>query len=153
MATLAGVDEQAPSVLKETPSWLLTQSAMHAHRIISEAFAAGGARGYHFRLLATLAEFGPASQASLGRRTGIDRSDVVAAINELAAAGFVDRSPDPEDGRRNIITLTTAGKRQQKRLAELVRKAQDELFAPLSAAERDQLSRLLGKVLSHHDGG
>ncbi|WP_202880586.1 MarR family winged helix-turn-helix transcriptional regulator [Kribbella amoyensis] len=147
------MDEQAPSVLKETPSWLLTQSAMHAHRIISEAFAAGGARGYHFRLLATLAEFGPASQASLGRRTGIDRSDVVAAINELAAAGFVDRSPDPEDGRRNIITLTTAGKRQQKRLAELVRKAQDELFAPLSAAERDQLSRLLGKVLSHHDGG
>jgi DNA-binding MarR family transcriptional regulator len=113
-------------------------------------FGVGGARGYHFRLLATLAEFGPASQASLGRRTGIDRSDVVAAINELAADGYVDRSPDPDDGRRNIITLTAAGKRQHKRLAELVRKAQDEIFAPLSATERDQLAKLLTKVLTHH---
>jgi DNA-binding MarR family transcriptional regulator len=144
------VDEQAPSVLKETPSWLLTQSAMHAHRIVTEMFGAGGARGYHFRLLATLAEFGPASQASLGRRTGIDRSDVVAAINELAAEGYVDRSPDPDDGRRNIITLTAAGKRQHKRLAELIRKAQDEIFAPLSATERDALTKLLTKVLTHH---
>jgi DNA-binding MarR family transcriptional regulator len=144
------VDEQAPSVLQETPSWLLTQSAMHAHRIVTETFGAGGARGYHFRLLATLAEFGPASQASLGRRTGIDRSDVVAAINELAADGYVDRSPDPDDGRRNIITLTAAGKRQHKRLTELVRKAQDEIFAPLSATERDQLTKLLTKVLTHH---
>jgi DNA-binding MarR family transcriptional regulator len=146
------VDEQAPSVLKETPSWLLTQSALHAHRIVTEAFMAGGARGYHFRLLATLAEYGPASQASLGRRTGIDRSDVVAAINELAAAGYVDRSPDPEDGRRNVITLTAAGRRQYKRLGELVRKAQDELFAPLSPNERAQLTRLLTKVLGHHEG-
>ena len=144
------MDEQAPSVLKETPSWLLTQSAMHAQRIVSEMFGVGGARGYHYRLLATLAEFGPASQASLGRRTGIDRSDVVAAINELAADGYVDRSPDPDDGRRNIITLTAAGKRQHKRLAELVRKAQDEIFAPLSPTERDQLAKLLAKVLTHH---
>ena len=58
------------------PSWLLTQSGLQAQRIIAETFAAGNARGYHYRLLATLAEYGPASQASLGRRTGIDRSDL-----------------------------------------------------------------------------
>lgn len=144
------MDEQAPSVLWQTPSWLLTQSAMHAQRVISEAFSAGGARGYHYRLLATLAEYGPASQASLGRRTGIDRSDVVAAINELAERGQVDRSPDPRDGRRNVIALTAAGRRQHKRLEKLVAKAQDEIFAPLSATERKQLSRSLTKLLDHH---
>src|SRR3954451_9233033 len=120
MVRLRGVDEQTPSVLLQTPSWLLTQSAAHAHRIGTESFAAAGARGYHFRLLATLVEFGPASQATLGRHTGIDRSDVVAAINELAAAGYVERSPDPSDGRRNIISLTAAGKRRHKQLGELV---------------------------------
>lgn len=134
------------------PSWLLTQSAQHAHRIIHETFAAGNARGYHYRLLTTLAEYGPASQASLGRRTGIDRSDVVAAINELADREYVVRSPDPADGRRNIITLTRSGEQQCERLRTLVLAAQDELFAPLSPSERDQLAVLLTKVLQHHQG-
>jgi DNA-binding MarR family transcriptional regulator len=155
MDRLLGVatdDDSTPSVLMATPSWLLTQSAMHAHRIITEAFAAGNARGYHYRLLATLAEFGAASQASLGRHTGIDRSDVVAALNELAEQGFVQRAPDPEDGRRNIITVTPAGRRQLKRLDKLVKQAQDEVFAPLSTADRATLGRLLAQVLAHHAG-
>ncbi|GAA0934880.1 hypothetical protein GCM10009554_21290 [Kribbella koreensis] len=149
---MATGDEAGPSEIVGMPSWLLTQSAMHAQRIIGETFAAGNARGYHYRLLATLAEYGPASQASLGRRTGIDRSDVAAAINELAELGYVVRSPDPADGRRNIITLTAAGEVQRERLETLVRAAQDELFAPLSPSERGQLAALLAKVLAHHQG-
>jgi MarR family transcriptional regulator, lower aerobic nicotinate degradation pathway regulator len=144
------VDEKTPGVLLTTPSWLLTQTAMHAQRIISEAFAADNARGYHFRLLATLVEFGPASQAALGRHTGIDRSDIVASVNELAAAGYVERSPDPSDGRRNIITLTATGRRRHRQLGDLVATIQDEVFAPLSASERDTLAALLAKVLLHH---
>ena len=142
--------EQTPSALTRLPSWLLTQSAAQAQRIISESFAAGGARAYHFRLLATLVEFGPASQAALGRRSCIDRSDVVAALNELEADGYVDRSPDPDDGRRNIITITTSGRRQYRRLTTLVARAQEEIFAPLSPTDRTRLSALLGRLLAHH---
>lgn len=145
-------DDLAPAELMNLPSWLLTQTAMHAHRIITEAFTAGEARGYHFRLLTTLIEFGPASQASLGRRTGIDRSDVVAAVNELSTAGYVSRSPDPTDGRRNIITLTPAGHAQYKRLQSLVTEAQNTLLAPLTPSERTALTTLLAKVLQHHQG-
>ncbi|MFD7153806.1 MarR family winged helix-turn-helix transcriptional regulator [Kribbella sp. NPDC059898] len=144
------MDEQTPSALTQLPSWLLTQSAAQAQRIVTESFAAGGARAYHFRLLATLVEFGPASQAELGRRSSIDRSDVVAALNELEAEGYVERSPDPADGRRNIITITTAGKRHQRRLTNLVGKAQEEIFAPLSATDRNKLSTILGKLLTYH---
>lgn len=144
------MDEQTPSALTEMPSWLLTQSAAQAHRIVTESFATGGARAYHFRLLATLVEFGPASQAELGRRSSIDRSDVVAALNELEAEGYVERSPDPADGRRNIITITTAGKRHQRRLTTLVGKAQEEIFAPLSATDRTRLATILGKLLAYH---
>jgi MarR family transcriptional regulator, lower aerobic nicotinate degradation pathway regulator len=147
------VDEQTPSVLLQTPSWLLTQSAAHAGRIVGEAFAAGGARMYHFRLLATLIEFGPASQATLGRHAGIDRSDVVAALNELVADGYVDRAPDPADGRSNIITLTASGRRQHKRLTALVARAQDEIFAPLTPADRARLTTLLGRLVAHHQTG
>jgi DNA-binding MarR family transcriptional regulator len=144
------VDEQTPTALTELPSWLLTQSAAQAHRIVTESFAAGGARAYHFRLLASLVEFGPASQADLGRRSSIDRSDVVAALNELEADGYVERSADPADGRRNVITITTAGKRQYRRLTNLVGKAQEEIFAPLSATDRTRLTTILGKLLAYH---
>ncbi|GAA1589973.1 hypothetical protein GCM10009804_52700 [Kribbella hippodromi] len=144
------MDEQTPTALTQLPSWLLTQNAAHAHRIVTETFATGGARAYHFRLLATLVEFGPASQATLGRRSSIDRSDVVAALNELEADGYVERSADPADGRRNVITITTAGKRQYKKLATQIGKAQDEIFAPLSATDRTRLTTILGKLLAYH---
>ncbi|HEY3483434.1 MAG TPA: MarR family winged helix-turn-helix transcriptional regulator [Kribbella sp.] len=144
------MDEQTPSALTQLPSWLLTQSAAQAQRIVTESFAAGGARAYHFRLLATLVEFGPASQAELGRRSSIDRSDVVAALNELENDGYVERSPDPADGRRNVITITTAGKRHQRRLTTLVGKAQEEIFGQLSATDRTRLTSILTKLLAHH---
>jgi MarR family transcriptional regulator, lower aerobic nicotinate degradation pathway regulator len=131
----------------------MTQTAMHAHRLVSEGLAAADARGYHYRLLAALEEFGPASQAALGRRTGIDRSYVVEAVNELADRGLVERARDPEDRRRNIITITPAGVRQLRRLDEVVAGIQDELLVSLSADERDELARLLRKVLEHHAGG
>ena len=144
------MDEQTPTALTQLPSWLLTQSAAQAHRVVTESFAAGGARAYHFRLLATLVEFGPASQAELGRRSSIDRSDVVAALNELEADGYVERSPDPEDGRRDRDDVAAAGKRQYRRLTNLVGKAQEEIFAPLSATDRTRLTTILGKLLAYH---
>ncbi|WP_323139501.1 MULTISPECIES: MarR family winged helix-turn-helix transcriptional regulator [unclassified Streptomyces] len=61
----------------------------------------------HYRILAALDEFGVAGQTELGRRCSMDRSDVVAAINELAEQGCVERTPDPVDRRRNRVTITT----------------------------------------------
>ena len=134
----------------QLPSWLLSEASLRAHRLLTAALADVGARGYHYRLLAALTEFGPASQAQLGRRTGMDRSDVVAAVNELVGRGLADRSPDPADGRRNIITITPAGTAHLRRLEELLDDVQNELLAPLSPAERQQLIHLLTRILERH---
>jgi DNA-binding MarR family transcriptional regulator len=135
------------SRLREMPSWLITRAYSHSHRLLAEGFDAADSRGYHYRLLAALEEFGPASQADLGRRTGIDRSDVVAALNELADRGFIKRSPDPDDARRNVITMTPAGTRQRRRLEGVLAAVQEELLAPLSAADRTKFVRLLTQLL------
>jgi DNA-binding MarR family transcriptional regulator len=145
--------EETPVRLTARPSWLLTQVAVHAHRLASESFAELGARGYHYRILAALDEFGPASQAELGRRCNMDRSDVVAAINELAEPGFVERTPDPHDRRRNMVTLTKAGERQLRRLDAALDRVQDDLLEPLPAEDRQALTRLLAEVLTHHQRG
>lgn len=139
--------DAAPSRLQRTPTWLLAQTSVHAHRLLSERLAAADSRGYHHRLLAALNEFGPASQAALGRRTSIDRSDVVAALDDLVGRGMVKRSPDPSDRRRNTVTITPAGIAQFERLDGIVADVQDELLAPLSRPERQKLVQFLTRIL------
>lgn len=143
-------DAQTPTRLRRTPSWLINLVSAHSHRLVTEGFTAAGARGYHYRLLAALDEYGPSSQAVLGRRTGIDRSDVVAALNELAAKNLVERSPDPSDRRRNVITLTPHGARHLSELDDVLAGIQDALLAPLTASERTQLTGLLTRLADHH---
>jgi DNA-binding MarR family transcriptional regulator len=145
-------DDVLPTRLTAQPTWLISQVSMHAHRLLTERLATAGARGYHYRLLAALQEFGPASQARLGRRTSIDRSDVVAALNDLAGRGLVERTADPADRRRNIVTITPAGTAHLQHLDGLLAGVQDELLAALSPAERQQLARLLTRVLEHQAG-
>ena len=130
----------------DQPTWLLSRANARSQRLLSDAFAAAGVRGYHFRVLAALEQHGPASQADLGRHTGIDRSDVVATINDLTTAGFVRRDPDPTDGRRNIITLTATGAEALERLGAVVDEVQQTVLAPLTATERSTLVRLLAKL-------
>ena len=149
---MTAADDTKPAVLTQKPSWLVSEVSRVAHRLLTGKLATVGSRGYHYRLLAALREFGPASQAKLGRRTGMDRSDVVAAVNELVGRGLADRSPDPDDGRRNIITITPAGTAHLRRLEELLADVQDELLTGLSPAERQQLIRLLNRILEQHDG-
>jgi DNA-binding MarR family transcriptional regulator len=141
------VNEELPNRLKAMPTWLISQVETRAHRLLTERLAAAGSRGYHFRLLAALAEFGSASQASLGRRTAMNRSDVVTAVNELVAQGLAERTGDPADRRRNIVAMTTAGAARLGLLDGALAEVQDELLAPLSAAERAELTRLLTRVL------
>ena len=142
-----------PARLMTTPARPISRLSTHGDRLLTERLATAGARGYHYRMLAALEEFGQASQASLGRRTAMDRSDVVAAVNDLARLELVRRTPDAADRRRNVITITPAGLAHLQRLDGLLAEVQDELLAPLSPAERDQLTRLLGRLLAHHSGG
>jgi MarR family transcriptional regulator, lower aerobic nicotinate degradation pathway regulator len=149
---MTAADNATPALLTGKPTWLISQAATHAHRLLSDRLATAGARGYHFRLLAALEEFGPASQASLGRRTEMDRSDVVAAINELTAEKLVERTTDQADRRRNVITITGKGRTRLRRLNDLLIGVQAELLAPLTLDERQELATLLSRVLSHHAG-
>ncbi|MCX4771808.1 MULTISPECIES: MarR family winged helix-turn-helix transcriptional regulator [unclassified Streptomyces] len=142
--------EPTPARLRTIPSRLLAGAAAVADRLVSERLAAEGAHKWHFAVLIALDEAGAASQAGLSRRTGIYRSDMVAVLNELADAQCVRREPDPADRRRNVITLTPAGRRRLERLDTLIADAQRELLAPLTPGGQDELIRLLTVLTEHH---
>jgi DNA-binding MarR family transcriptional regulator len=137
-----------PTRLRRLPSWLAAQTARRAHRLVEDALAQDGARRQHFVVLTSLAEQGAASQAALGRRLWIDRSDLHAILNDLEQRGWVARVRDQQDRRRNVVALTRAGRTALARLDKRVDAAQDALLAPLPAADRRELRRLLERLIA-----
>jgi DNA-binding MarR family transcriptional regulator len=146
-------ERDAPARLWALPSWLLSRTALAASRIVADRLATAGVRRKHFSVLVALDDSGPTSQADLGRRLALDRSDLHAIAADLERDGLIDRERDPADARRNLVRLTAKGRAQLKRLDAKVEQAQADLLAPLSAAERAQLTRLLTRVVEHHAGG
>jgi DNA-binding MarR family transcriptional regulator len=59
--------------------------------------------------LARLDRDGPASSAELARAEQISPQSMGATVAALEARGLVARRPDPDDGRRSILTLTDDG--------------------------------------------
>lgn len=150
MAASPDDETVAPLRLRLLPSWLLAQAALQAQRQTAKRFDVLGMRRQHFAILTALADFGPSSQASLGRRLSIDRSDMVSAARELERAGLVQRTRDTSDRRRNLVGLSPAGVFALRQLDAHVSEAQEDLLAPLTPAERSELSRLLTRLVEFH---
>jgi MarR family transcriptional regulator, lower aerobic nicotinate degradation pathway regulator len=146
-------DYDPPAQVTNLPSWLTGQVAATGARLVGATLADEGLRRQHFVVLSALAERGAASQAALGRRLSIDRSDMHAVLGELERRRLVARVRDRDDRRRKLVELTPAGARAQHRLEQQVQAAQEALLAPLSVAERRQLSRLLTRLVEHHAAG
>ena len=86
------------------------------------------------------------AHTDLGRGTSLDRSDVVAVLGELERFGLVERTVNPDNRRRNIVSITPAGGRQLRALDHVVNEIQERVLAPLSQDERRELTKLLRKL-------
>jgi DNA-binding MarR family transcriptional regulator len=96
--------------------------------------------------LAKLAETGPCSQNQLGRLTAMDVATIKGVIDRLTARGLTETSPDPEDGRRILVSLTRAGQQVAEKAAANALAITKETLAPLDARERETLLGLLNKL-------
>jgi DNA-binding MarR family transcriptional regulator len=141
--------EETPERLRGQLSRLVGMTAVQTRRVAAEALRAVGAHKDHFVVLAALAELGPASQSTLSDRTRVYRSDLVAVLDDLADGGWVLRSPDPTDKRRNVVSITRRGERRLDELDAILAGVNDEMMAPLDQDERRQLFALLGRVNAH----
>jgi DNA-binding MarR family transcriptional regulator len=130
----------------EDLSWLLG-SAFRAH-LSALRQAVGdlphGARGYG--ALREAAEPTPRNQAELAKILGLDRTVMVYLVDDLEAAGLVERVPDPNDRRSKLIRATPAGVARLCDLRRATAAAEAELLADLSPAEAELLHSLLRRV-------
>lgn len=139
---------QPPARLQTLTSWQVSKVSTLAARLTAARMPLSARTDS--AVLASLEEYGPLSQAELGRRLGLDRNDVNAVLNRLQAAARISRQPDAADRRRNVISITTPGKNYLDEIFRHVDEVQTELLAGLTFAERQQLNALLTKLLESH---
>src|SRR6201981_4039826 len=150
MARTAAAKKNAKPV---RPSYVLDEQIGFILRQVSQRHAVIFARDIgadltptQWAALAKLAETGPCSQNQLGRLTAMDVATIKGVIDRLTARGLTETSPDPEDGRRILISLTRAGQQMAEKAAPNALAITKETLAPLDAKEREMLLGLLNKL-------
>lgn len=83
------------------------------------------------------------SQLDVAARMGVAPSLVVSLADRLEARGAVSRVRDPHDRRRQVLTLTTEGRRLLDRCEAVARALDAELTDGLTAAQRTALQQAL----------
>ncbi|MBX6342046.1 MAG: MarR family transcriptional regulator [Thermomicrobiaceae bacterium] len=98
-------------------------------------------------LLRQLWKRGPLSIGELAGTLGISQSSATTACQRLEKAGLVTRRRQAEDERVVQVALTAEGAERFAAWRQRRRAAIAELLGALSAAEQEQLQRLVERIL------
>jgi len=143
-----------PASLHRRLGAVLTWAAENAQEVANRALEPLGLTVKHFGVMTFLryeteanGERGSLSQQAIGELLRIDRTTMVALIDDLEQKGYVKRERNPDDRRAYVITLTAAGRRAQARAEDAVDANALQFFGRLSKAERAKLHRLLTPLI------
>jgi DNA-binding MarR family transcriptional regulator len=133
--------------LADDLGFLLSRASGQVVRATNAALARHGLRVRQYSVLALACEgAGGLSQRELATVLGLDPSQVVLLVDELAAAGLVERQAVAGDRRARLVVPTAEGRRVREAAG---RAADDAVEAPLGllgGAERDRLRDMLTRI-------
>lgn len=99
-----------------------------------------------FSTLALVVQFPNISQSGLARMLGIERSGLVAIVDELEGRGLLQRTDVPGDRRVQALVATPKGRVAYGDARAAVQAHEDRLLAGLTADEKQTLMTLLQKI-------
>jgi DNA-binding MarR family transcriptional regulator len=126
--------------------FLLGKLAQESNDLTQRHLAEMGIKSRHYGVLAVLDSNGPLSQQAVGELLRIDRTTMVAIVDELERWGFATRQADPRDRRAYRLELTPAGRQTLESAEQLVAQANAQMVAPLRPADQRQLLDLLRQL-------
>jgi DNA-binding MarR family transcriptional regulator len=126
--------------------FLVARIAQQGAELMQAHLDAFGIKARHFGVLAVLAENGPLSQQAVGDLLRIDRTTMVALVDDLEQRGLAIRRADQRDRRAYRVELSEAGRETLERADAAVTAANEQLVAPLRPADQRQLLALLRQL-------
>ncbi len=124
----------------------LLRLASQRHATIFQSLTIEGLTPTQFSALVRLSEQGKCSQNRLGRLAAMDVATIKGVADRLRQKGLITTEPDPDDKRRTLISLATAGSALVARMRAVGHAITAETLKPLSAAEQRTLTKLLRKL-------
>ena len=122
----------------------------HAQQRMAELSAAALAplriTGRELAVLLAIDSQAPLSQQEAARRLGVDRTTMVALIDELERKQLVQRRQDPADRRKNVVALTPAGRGVLRKAGEASDEAERRFLAPLTSDQAAEVREALRRV-------
>jgi DNA-binding MarR family transcriptional regulator len=136
----------APELI-ERLGYLLKHAQLMLAEHTADALRPYGLSGRELAVLLVLSGQEPASQQQAAGRLGIDRTTMVAFVDALENRGLVERHPDANDRRRNVVVLTKAGRDTLRDATRASDEAERRFLAPLGESAAQQLKGSLRKVI------
>jgi DNA-binding MarR family transcriptional regulator len=149
---LAGlVEDSGPAGARRRTLGLIDAIAVRLQEIAAErATAAGiGASALQIMILITLGgQDGVLRASAIQRAMGITAGGVTRRLDNMEAAGLVERLPDPNDGRAWLVRMTDKGREVLAGPMESNFERNARMESGFTAAEWDMLQDLLGRMFA-----
>jgi len=87
----------------------------------------------------------------LSHLVAFDRSTLGDVLERMESKGWIVRSPTPTDRRIKLLRLTPVGETMLKQVMPAISRVQERLLAPLPAADRATMVRLLAQIAQVHN--
>ncbi len=128
----------------------IKQLSQYLSREMDKTFSVHGLNGARFDVLATIRRSGAPyglSPGDLMASTMVTSGTMTNRIDQLAKVGLVERTPNPQDARSFIISLTNEGHVLIDRVLNDHVKTQAQLTASLTKKDKKNINLILRKFL------
>jgi DNA-binding MarR family transcriptional regulator len=126
-------------------SHLLTRARRHDRTILEAGVAIDRAAAPLLRVLAEAAA--PMRLGTLADRLTVEAPHVTRQVQRLERTGFVERVPDPDDGRAQRVRLTAQGAEAVESMCAVGRRQMAEALAHWSDEDRHRLAVLCHRMV------
>lgn len=137
----------------EKPGHLVRRLHQISTALFAEECAAFDLTPVQYAALVVIGQHVDIDATRLSSLIAFDRSTIGGVLDRVEAKNWVARHPSPDDRRIKLLRLTPEGRRLLGRVESAVGRVQDRLLAPLAAADRATMMRLLADLTRVHDDG
>jgi MarR family transcriptional regulator, lower aerobic nicotinate degradation pathway regulator len=135
-----------PPSMRDRVPFLLYRASQVSLSLANRMLATVALNARQVGILTMVTELEPMTQKSLADALKIDRTTMVALLDDLEEKGYVARQRHPRDRRAFLVQPTDSGRAAKDAAVRILDEQQRRFLAPLTPAENAQLSALLKRL-------
>lgn len=146
---MTSIEEAQNMTLNSSFGFMLAKAAQKIADITHESLTPLQLDIRQVGLLITIKKYEPVTQTRISKLLRIDRTTMVALIDDLENRGLVVRTESPQDRRVNNLTLTAKGTEILDQAWKKILESEEIVLQGLSTAEKQSLIKILEKITGY----